>query len=96
MTLGTPGAFPVGGRRTITVLVADDEPLMRSALSMCLRTEPDIEVVGEASDGREAVAMTERLRPDVVIMDIRMPNLDGVATTQWLTTAGRTSRSPMV
>ena len=93
MTLGTPGAFPVGGRWTITVLVADDEPLMRSALSMWLRTEPDIEVVGEASDGREAVAMTERLRPDVVIMDIRMPNLDGVATTQWLTTAGRTSPS---
>ena len=54
---------------------------MRSALRMCLSTEPDIEVVGEASDGLEAVAMAERLRPDAVIMDIRMPILDGVAAT---------------
>ena len=88
MAVGTQGVVPVGGGRAITVLVADDEPLMRSALRMCLCTEPDIEVVGEARDGLEAVAMAERLRPDVVIMDIRMPNLDGVAATRWLTTAG--------
>jgi DNA-binding NarL/FixJ family response regulator len=69
---------------SITVLVVDDQPLMRSALRMCLATEPDIEVLGEASDGREAVAMARRLRPDAVIMDIRMPNLDGVAATQQL------------
>ncbi len=92
MAAGTQGIFPVGGARAITVLIADDEPLMRSALRMCLCTEPDIEVVGEASDGREAVAMTGRLRPDVVIMDVRMPNLDGVAATQSLTTAGATSQ----
>src|SRR6478609_5989757 len=92
MAAGTKGIFPVGGARAITVLIADDEPLMRSALRMCLCTEPDIEVVGEASDGREAVAMTGRLRPDVVIMDVRMPNLDGVAATQSLTTAGATSQ----
>ena len=85
MAIGTPGVLPIGERRVITVLVADDEPLMRSALRMCLCAEPDIEVVGEAIDGREAVDMAGRLRPDVVIMDIRMPNLDGVAATRWLT-----------
>ena len=93
MAVGMQGVFPVDGRRVITVLVADDEPLMRSGLRMCLGAEPDIEVVGLASDGREAVAMAERLRPDVVVMDIRMPNLDGVAATKWLTTAGSASPS---
>ena len=70
---------------TITVIIADDQPLMRSALRMCLSSEPDIEVVGEASDGLEAVIIAERLRPDAVIMDIRMPTLDGVAATARLT-----------
>src|SRR6478752_8029765 len=70
---------------TITVVIADDQPLMRSALRMCLCAEPDLEVVGEASDGLEAVVVAERLRPDVVIMDIRMPTLDGVAATARLT-----------
>jgi DNA-binding NarL/FixJ family response regulator len=69
---------------SITVLIADDQPLMRSALRMCLAAEPDVEVVGEASDGRDAVAKAERLRPDVVIMDIRMPVLDGVSATRLL------------
>jgi len=71
---------------TIKVVVADDQPLMRSALRMCLSSEQDIEVVAEASDGREAILMAERMRPDAVIMDIRMPNLDGVAATRKLTT----------
>src|SRR6478672_9147391 len=70
---------------TITVIIADDQPLMRSALRMCLSSEPDIDVVGEASDGLEAVIIAERLRPDAVIMDIRMPTLDGVAATARLT-----------
>ena len=96
MAVGTPGVVPVGGRRAITVIVADDEPLMRSALRMCLCTEPDIEVVGAARYGREAVAMAERLRPDVVIMDIRMPNLDGVAATRWLTTTGATTTRVLI
>jgi DNA-binding NarL/FixJ family response regulator len=72
---------------TITVVVADDQPLMRAALRMCLAAEPDLEVVGEAADGLEAVALVERLHPDVVIMDIRMPKLDGVAAAARLTVA---------
>jgi len=76
-------------RGRITVVVADDQPLMRSALRMCLSPEPDIDVVGEAGDGQETVALAARLRPDVVIMDIRMPVLDGVAATALLTAGGR-------
>jgi DNA-binding NarL/FixJ family response regulator len=73
---------------SITVLIADDQPLMRAALRMTLEGEPDIEVVGEAADGVEAVELAERLRPDVAVMDIRMPNLDGVAATRRLTSPG--------
>jgi DNA-binding NarL/FixJ family response regulator len=69
---------------TITVLVADDQPLMRSALRSCLAAEPDVEVVGEAVDGRDAIERAERLRPDVVLMDVRMPHVDGVAATRRL------------
>jgi DNA-binding NarL/FixJ family response regulator len=70
----------------ITVLVVDDQPLMRSALIMSLSGEPDIEVVGEAADGLQAVEMAGSLRPDVAIMDIRMPRLDGIDATRQLTT----------
>jgi DNA-binding NarL/FixJ family response regulator len=77
------------GQVRIRVVVADDQPLMRSALRMCLSPEPDIDVVGEAGDGQETVALAARLRPDVVIMDIRMPVLDGVAATAVLTAGGR-------
>jgi DNA-binding NarL/FixJ family response regulator len=73
---------------SLTVLIADDQPLMRAALRMTLAGEPDIEVVGEAADGVEAVELAERLRPDVAVMDIRMPNLDGVAATRRLTSPG--------
>jgi DNA-binding NarL/FixJ family response regulator len=72
---------------SVSVLIADDQSLMRSALRMCLAAEPDFDVVGEAVDGQEAVEMAERLRPNVVVMDIRMPNLDGIAATQRLTRA---------
>ena len=84
-----PAVVPVDGTGGITVLVADDQPLMRSAVRMCLSPEPGIAVVGEAGDGREAVAMAGRLRPDVVIMDIRMPALDGIAATRVLTAPGQ-------
>jgi DNA-binding NarL/FixJ family response regulator len=69
---------------SIKVLIADDEKLMRSGLRAILTAEPDIEVAGEASDGLEAIASAERLRPDVVLMDVRMPNLDGLAATERL------------
>ena len=65
----------------IRVLIADDQELVRSGLRTILEDEPDIEVVGEAGDGEEAVAAAARLRPDVVLMDIRMPRVDGLAAT---------------
>ena len=69
----------------IRVLLADDEGLVRAGFRMILKAETDIEVVGEAGDGREAIAKAERLAPDVVLMDIRMPGLDGIAATQRIT-----------
>lgn len=66
----------------IRVLVADDDPLIRSGLRALLAAEADIVVVGEAADGRDAVAQAQRLRPDVVLMDVRMPVLDGAAATR--------------
>ncbi|MFE0137251.1 response regulator [Streptomyces sp. NPDC059037] len=67
--------------RTIRVLIADDQPLVRRGLALILSPDPAFEVVGEAGDGAEAVALAHRLRPDVVVMDIRMPVLDGVGAT---------------
>jgi DNA-binding NarL/FixJ family response regulator len=69
---------------TIRVLVADDQPLMRTAFDMTLRAESDIELVGEAADGNEAVDLAQQLRPDVVLMDVRMPVMDGVEATRQL------------
>ncbi|WP_042802457.1 response regulator transcription factor [Streptomyces sp. C] len=65
----------------IRVLIADDQPLVRRGLALILAPDPGIEVVGEAADGAEAVALAQELHPDVVVMDIRMPVLDGVAAT---------------
>ena len=72
------------GCMTIRVLVADDQDLVRTGLRMILDAQPDIEVVGEAADGREAVALARRLRPDVCLFDIRMPDIDGIEATRQL------------
>jgi len=70
---------------TIRVLIADDHPVVRSGLAGMLGVEADIDVVGEASDGEEAVALATSLRPDLVLMDLRMPHLDGAAATARIT-----------
>src|ERR1700683_1505985 len=64
------------------VLLADDQELMRMAFRMVIDTQPDMSIVGEATNGHEAVAAVERLRPDVVLMDVRMPEMDGVQATR--------------
>lgn len=72
----------------IRVLIADDQALVRGGFRMILDSEPDLEVVGEAPDGREAIALTAELQPDVVLMDVRMPVMDGVRATEAITRRG--------
>ncbi|MFE9100768.1 response regulator [Actinomadura geliboluensis] len=78
---------------TISVLLADDQAMVRRGLRLILEDQPDIRVVGEASDGAEAVALARRLRPDVCLVDIRMPRLDGIEVTRAL--AGPKTTDPM-
>jgi DNA-binding NarL/FixJ family response regulator len=78
------GASTAGTRR-IRVLVADDQALIRRGMTLILSSEPDIEVVGQAADGVEAVELAERMRPDVVLMDLHMPRKGGVAATREIT-----------
>jgi DNA-binding NarL/FixJ family response regulator len=73
---------------TISVLVADDQDLVRTGLKMILDAQPDIEVIGEAADGSEAVSLARALRPDVCLFDIRMPGLDGIEATRQLAGPG--------
>jgi DNA-binding NarL/FixJ family response regulator len=68
----------------IKVLLADDQSLVRAGFRMILTSEPDLDVVGEAADGQETVALAASLRPDVVLMDVRMPGIDGIEATRQL------------
>lgn len=73
---------------TIRLLIADDQPLVRAGLRTILGVQPDVEVIGEAADGGEAIALARRLRPDVGLFDIRMPGMDGIEATRQLAGPG--------
>jgi DNA-binding NarL/FixJ family response regulator len=79
---GAPTSPQPRAARPIRVLLADDQPLLRAGFRMVLGAEPELDIVAEAGDGLDAVDLTRRLLPDVVLMDIRMPRLDGVAATK--------------
>ena len=73
---------------SLGVLIADDQALVRAGFRLILEAETDLEVVGEAADGRAAVAAAQQLKPDVVLMDVRMPDLDGIEATRRLVNGG--------
>lgn len=80
------------GNTPINVLLADDQPLLRMGFRLILEGEEDLRIVGEASDGADAVRQAGELRPDVVLMDVRMPVLDGIEATRAITASGSCAR----
>ncbi len=80
----------------ISVLIADDQDLIRKGLRMLLEAEPDIRVTGEAGDGSQALAQARNLDPDVILMDVRMPGLDGIDATAQLAQAGSRAKILML
>jgi DNA-binding NarL/FixJ family response regulator len=83
----------VEGCAKIRVLVADDHPMLREGLVAVLGTQPDFDVIGEAADGAEVARLAEKLRPDVILLDLEMPEVDGVAALERLRDAGSGARA---
>ncbi len=81
------------GETRIRILVADDHPMLREGLVAVLSTQPDFDVVGEAADGSEAVRLAESLEPDVILLDLEMPGVDGIAALERLRDAGSEARA---
>ena len=88
----SPSSPALGARPPVRLLVADDHPVVRSGIVGMLSGEEDLDVVGQAADGAEAVELAGDLAPDVVLMDLRMPGLDGVEATRRILAAPRPAR----